>query len=62
MERLNGEFRDREKVMRVVKKDDSVIGSNKCFFYNARQILFKSTLDPVHGREKHKFIRIFCNN
>ncbi len=25
MERLNGEFRDREKVMRVVKKMDSVI-------------------------------------
>ena len=34
MERLNGEFRDREKVMRGVKKDDSVIFDGYQIYHN----------------------------
>lgn len=34
MERLNGEFRDREKVMRGVKKKDSVIFDGYQLFHN----------------------------
>lgn len=34
MERLNGEFRDREKVMRGVKKDDSVIFDGYQLYHN----------------------------
>ena len=34
MERLNGEFRDREKVMRGVKKDDSPIFDGYQIYHN----------------------------
>jgi hypothetical protein len=34
MERLNGEIRDREKVMRSLKKDDSPILSGYQLFHN----------------------------
>ncbi len=34
MERLNGEFRDREKVMRGVKKKDSVIFDGTQIYHN----------------------------
>jgi hypothetical protein len=34
MERLNGEFRDGEKVMRGVKKDDSVIFDGSQIYHN----------------------------
>ena len=34
MERLNGEFRDREKVMRGVKKDNSVIFDGYQLYHN----------------------------
>ena len=34
MERLNGEFRDREKIMRGVKKDDSVIFDGSQIYHN----------------------------
>ena len=34
MERLNGEFRDREKVMRGVKKMDSVIFDGSQIYHN----------------------------
>ncbi|MCH7560270.1 MAG: transposase [Thaumarchaeota archaeon] len=34
MERLNGEFRDREKVVRGIKKDDSVIISGYQLYHN----------------------------
>ena len=34
MERLNGEFRDREKVMRGVKKEDSVIFDGYQLYHN----------------------------
>lgn len=34
MERLNGEFRDREKVVRGVKKKDSVIFDGYQLFHN----------------------------
>lgn len=34
MERLNGEFRDREKVMRGVKKQDSVIFDGSQIYHN----------------------------
>jgi hypothetical protein len=34
MERLNGEFRDREKVMRGVKKTDSVIFDGSQIYHN----------------------------
>ena len=33
-ERFNGEFRDREKVMRGIKKDDSVIFDGYQLFHN----------------------------
>lgn len=34
MERMNGEFREREKVMRGVKKDDSVMFDGYQLFHN----------------------------
>ncbi|MGI0102718.1 MAG: hypothetical protein ACREA7_09015 [Nitrosotalea sp.] len=34
MERLNGEFRDREKIMRGIKKDDSVMFDGYRMFHN----------------------------
>ena len=34
MERLNGEFRDREKVVRGIKKDDSVIIDGYQLYHN----------------------------
>lgn len=34
MERMNGEFRDREKVMRGIKKDDSVMFDGYQMFHN----------------------------
>jgi len=34
MERLNGEFRDREKVMRGIKKDDSVMFDGYQMYHN----------------------------
>ena len=34
MERLNGEFRDREKIMRGVKKTDSVIFDGSQIYHN----------------------------
>jgi len=34
MERLNGEFRDREKVMRGVKKEDSVMFDGYQIYHN----------------------------
>jgi len=34
MERLNGEFRDREKVMRGLKKDDSVMFDGYQLYHN----------------------------
>ena len=34
MERLNGEFRDREKVMRGIKKKDSVIIDGYQIYHN----------------------------
>lgn len=34
MKRLNGEFRDREKVMRGVKKEDSVIFDGYQIYHN----------------------------
>ncbi len=34
MERLNGEFRDREKVVRGIKKDDSVLINGYQMYHN----------------------------
>jgi putative transposase len=34
MERMNGEFRDREKVMRGIKKDDSVMFDGYQIYHN----------------------------
>lgn len=34
MERFNGEFRDREKVMRGIKKDDSVMFDGYQMYHN----------------------------
>ena len=34
MERMNGEFRDREKVMRGIKKDDSVMFDGYQMYHN----------------------------
>ena len=34
MERMNGEFRDREKVVRGIKKDDSVMFDGYQLFHN----------------------------
>jgi len=34
MERLNGEFRDREKIMRGVKKEDSPIFDGSQIYHN----------------------------
>ena len=34
MERLNGEFRDREKIVRGIKKDDSVLIGGYQMFHN----------------------------
>ena len=34
MERLNGEFRDREKVMRVIKKEDSILFDGYQIYHN----------------------------
>jgi len=56
MERLNGEFRDREKVMRGIKKEDSVMFDGYQIYHN-----FISPQMGLNGKNRAEMCGIKIN-